>query len=282
MKVNSTLKGVLFWGGVIILTFITGYMAYLDALREPVDCPFQNQGTSAFLVLKTLDTSSKQIQSSLLVSNFKRGEDVLVVNSITPGSDPETANYESVLKEDPSPTPEASPRPTPVLNRSWSAVGLQYNSQSFFYPFEDYVLNFELDFTKKTGEQIPVNLQVKNQIDEAIIVKNCTAGYSFDKNASDPNSFNFVLKRHRFVRATAVILYSVAFAFLVYIATREETSKVLSNSLGYLAALWGVRAIIIGSAKMFPTVVDFITLGLYVAVVAIVAYKWLFSTKVSP
>lgn len=281
MNKKDMIKAVIFWISVVSLTSVVGFMAYSDTIREPIDCPNSQSGTSAFLVLRTLDTESKQIKATLLVANFSPHEDDLEVNAVTPGSDPQSVNYESVLKV--SPTPAPSPSTTAAtLNRPWSAIGLLYSSQSFFYPFEDYVLNIQIDFEKKSSTAMPLNLKVINQIDEAVIVKKCAAGYSFDSSAPDSNSFNFVLKRHRFVRLTALILYSVAFVFLIFIATREETSKVLTNSLGYLAALWGVRAIIIGSVKLFPTVIDFTTLGLYVAVFAIVIYKWLFGPRTSP
>jgi hypothetical protein len=280
MNIKDKIKAIVFWMSVVSLTSIVGFMAYFDTIREPIDCPNSPSGTSAFLVLRTLDTESKQIKGTLLIANFTSNEDDLEVNAVTPGSDPQSVNYESVLRVSPSPTPSPS-TVTATVNRPWTAIGLLYSSQSFFYPFENYVLNIQIDFEKKSVPAL-LNLKVINQIDEAVIVKKCVAGYSFDGSVPDPNSFNFVLKRHRFVRLTALILYSVAFVFLVFIATREETSKVLTNSLGYLAALWGVRAIIIGSVKLFPTVIDFMTLGLYVAVFSIIIYKWLFGPRTSP
>jgi hypothetical protein len=135
---------------------------------------------------------------------------------------------------------------------------------------------------------VPVKVQVQNYIDELIIGR-CVDRFSFESGEKKPihpdlrtTEFSLVLQRHRFVRATALILYSVAFVFLFYIARREETSKVLTNSLGYIAALWGIRQIIVGYAKLFPTLVDFITLALYVIVIAIVAYRWTFSAEQTP
>jgi len=85
------------------------------------------------------------------------------------------------------------------------------------------------------------------------------------------------LERHRFVRLISIVLYSVAIIFLIYIARRKEASEILTNSLGYIAALWGIRQIIVGYAKLFPTMVDLTTLALYVVVVGIVAYRLLFT-----
>ncbi len=274
-------KKLPFWVAVLGLIIFVGYWTYLDMKRELITCPTKQPGTSAFLVLNTLDTGAKKINSTFMVPNFNKAEDTIELLSVTSTQDPDLNNYDSVLRIIPNVTEGTGTNPTTAANRPWTSVSLPYSSQSFFYPFEDYVLNIQIDFKRKSGEEIPLNVAMENRIDETIIIKRCETGYSFDRNTTDSNSFNLILKRHRFVRATAVILYSIAFAFLFYIATREETSKVLTNSLGYIAALWGIRGIIVGSSKLFPTIIDFVTLILYVAVFIIVAYKWLFSSKVS-
>jgi hypothetical protein len=249
--------------------------------RDLITCPAKQPATSAFLVLNTLDTGTKKINSTFIVPSFNKSEDTIELSSVSSMRDPNLNNYDSVLRIVPNRSEGVDASTSPATTRPWTSANLPYTSQSFFYPFEDYVLNIQVDFKRKDGQEFPLNLAIENRIDEAIIIKRCEPGYSFDKNVTDSNSFNLILKRHRFVRATAVILYIIAVAFLFYIATREETSKVLTNSLGYIAALWGIRGIIVGSSKLFPTIIDFVTLILYVTVFIIVAYKWLFSPKVT-
>lgn len=270
--------------GVIGLTAFVGYWTYLDISRDLANCPSKNPGTSAFLVLNTLDTSSKKINATFMVPSFNKGEDSIEVLSVNPTSDPELNNYEPVLKVSPTPTPspEASPNPTPAAPRPWTSINLPYNSQSFLYPFESYVLNIQIDYLKKNSDETPIILAVENRIDETIMIKKCEPGYSFDKNTTDFNSLHLILRRHRFVRLMAVILYIIAICFLVYIARLQETKDVLTSSLGYIAALWGIRGIIIGPSKLFPTIIDFITLILYVAVFIIVVYRLLFNSKPTP
>lgn len=127
---------------------------------------------------------------------------------------------------------------------------------------------------------VPLKIQVTNFIDELVLDDGCMSKLSFDeKPAKGMTDISFVMKRHHFVRVIAVILYSVAIVFLIYIARKEEANKILTNSLGYMAALWGIRQIIVGYAKLFPTIVDLTTLALYVLVVGIVAYTLLFTRR---
>jgi hypothetical protein len=259
---------------------VVAYIAILDSNREPIQCKSQSEAPGAVLVLRSLDTSSKQINASFIPSNYNPAEDTIEINSVTPGSISNVTNFQPLLKIKPNPSSEAIPTATASAvksNKTLSHFTLPYTSRSLEYPFEDYILNIQVDLRGKNDTEKPLSVLVVNEIDEAIILKDCGPGYSFDNNSPDLNSFNFLLKRHRFLRAMAIILYLVASIFLIYIATLEETAKVMANCLGYIAALWGIRSIIIGSAKLFPTMIDFLTLALYLLVVIIIFYKWLFT-----
>lgn len=264
-------KKFIFWLGLVVVVVFIGGQAYSDFGKERVDCKSPNSKVSAFLVLNELQSASKQIKASLLVPTllqpaFKPDGDKLVVESATPDiEDPSVTRYETIFSYETDHSVQSK--------FVWLPVTLPYSSKDFWYPFESYTVDVHMDY-QKNGNDVPLDLQVRNNINE-LILEPCSAHYSFENLATDVNGFSVRLRRHRFVKATAGILYSVALVFLLYIAKREEQSKVLSNSLGYMAALWGIRQIIIGNSKLFPTIVDFITLGLYIAVVAIVAYKWL-------
>lgn len=273
---NWVTRKFLFWLAVAFVLVGVIYSIVSDTIRVPVECPSQDSKPAAILVLRGLDTSSRRIKASLLISSFNPKEQSLEVDSVSPGSDPDTTNYEPdlLVKPNPSPTPNTAQVPQP--DRPWNELNIAYDSHSFLYPFEKYVLNLQINYKGQDNKPIPVKVTIVNQIDEAIIVEKCVSAYSFDPSSNDLNSFHFVLERHRFIRATAGLLYLVALCFLYYIWRREETSKVLTNSLGYLAALWGIRGIVVGPTRLFPTAVDFATLALYVAVVVILAYKLLF------
>lgn len=144
---------------------------------------------------------------------------------------------------------------------------------------EHYVLDFHIKY-ENANHDVPIKLQVLNQIDE-LIVAPCAGHYSFETSAAEANSFSISLRRHGFMKSIAAVLYLIAFIFLAYIWKEKTTSGVLTNSLGYLAALWGIRQVILGSAKLFPTVIDFVTLLLYLIVACIVIFKWLVGEKPS-
>ncbi|HEX8475020.1 MAG TPA: hypothetical protein VF666_13405 [Pyrinomonadaceae bacterium] len=311
---KSRIKPLLFWLCILFLAVFIGLMAYWDiqdTRGDVVTCAGEEQA-GGVLLLERLDTESRQIHGTLrILRDGSRGSvKTLLVESAT--SDSENTFYERMLDVKTLPTPLPTPTPTPLPTRATTPtptpaanpnvsstasptptpsptplanpvherqiIKLSYTSQSFFYPFEQYPLNFRISY-EINGEPRTVKLRVVSKINE-LILGPCFNHYSFNDEGND-NEFSVVLKRHRFVRATAVVLYTMALVFLFYIATREETSKALSNSLGYLAALWGVREIIIGSSKLFPTVVDFLTLALFVTVVAIVAYKPLVNQDVA-
>jgi hypothetical protein len=46
-----------------------------------------------------------------------------------------------------------------------------------------------------------------------------------------------------------------------------------------VVVLWGIRGIIVGPTNPFPTILDFCTVVLYLAVVAILIYRWLISVE---
>lgn len=256
--------------------------AYLSIARDmntdPTQCENVGAQNSAFLVLKELDTGNGEFKSWMMVPDFLPGTDRLTVYSVTQALNTNTLEYDyrTIL----SAQPEETAQQKSEANEPWKEVHVPYTSRPYFYPFESYVSNIRIDFRKGT-QKVPLKLQVWNQVGEVVHYP-CQNHYSFTEvGGALPNTFSFTLKRHRFVRITAIILYSVAIFFLLYIARREETSKVLTNSLGYIAALWGIRQIITGNTKLFPTLVDILTLALYLTVVSIVIFKWIIVSRFS-
>lgn len=262
---NHQVAKRLFWIAVLLLLIWVGYSAYSDMKRRPVECAQGPTTASAFLNLKEADVVAKEVKAFLLVPALDAKQDELLFETVTQGSDPGDLRFEPRL--------QLSATATPQNTAGWLAIQFPFESQGFWYPFDDYQMNVRMSFKRKSNSAA-IKLQVRNNIVD-LILEPCSAQYSFQERPTQPNSFSISLRRHRFVRATAIILYLVAFAFLYYIARREEFSTVLANSLGYMASLWGIRQIIMGSARLFPTIIDLLTLLLYLAVVAIVAYKWI-------
>lgn len=254
----------LFGGTALTVAFLS---IKWDMNNAPAQCQSAGAQKSAFLVLNELDTNTGEFKGWFMVPDFVAGADKLELQSVSPGLDgnPNDYDYRPILSFQPDSKADTY--------EPWNEVRVPYSSRSYFYPFESYVSDIRIDFRKGT-ERIPLKLQVVNRIGEVVHYP-CASQYSFAQSSGLPNSFSFTVRRHRFVRITAVVLYTVAIIFLWYIARKEETSKVLTNSLGYIAALWGIRQIITGNNKLFPTLVDVLTLALYLTVVSIVIFKWI-------
>jgi hypothetical protein len=302
--------GMLFWPSLAAIALSVAYLAYLDVRdtrRKNNVCAQPNAKRTAYLVINELEASSRRIRKArLMISAYDAKKDTLEISSVTPRNEkPGEWNHQLVFSAKPiasptsgppmvvslSPIPAAassSPSPSPTVPEPedpWREIAfIPYQSQPFLYPFESYALNLQIKLERDDVSQ-PLTLAVVNNLND-LIAQPCASQYSFDNTrvplGIEGNTFSVVLTRHRFVRATAVILYLVAVVFLVYIATREERTTVLSNTLGYLAALWGIRQIIVGYANLFPTAIDFITLALYLAVVAIVVFKLFISEAPLP
>jgi hypothetical protein len=241
---------------------------YSDAKSEAMYCQPPNPRGSAYLVLSEIDSSAKTMKTALLIPTFDKNKDQLIVGTSTESAGLTRFSYDPriSLKADGQTT-----GPTRYIE-----APLPYKSSSFWYPFDHSELDLLIDF-QKGGNQIPLRVHIDNKIN-GLVLEPCDSHYSVEDAIAGitTNRFSITLRRHRFVQVIALTFLVVAFTFLFYIAMREEKSKVLSSSLGYIAALWGIRQILMGSEKLFPTIVDFLTLGLYIAVAIIVFHKLLF------
>lgn len=272
MTKHCNYKLGLFWVLCLGLAILIGYAIFRDfrsAKREAVLCPNTGASRSAYLYLNQVDSGSRRIKGSLMITDF----------SAQDGNHSFALEYMSENPGGQGASADSIPLQVRGQNSPWYNVDLPYKSTPFCYPFESY--DVDLRFSLMQGAtEVPLKIQITNFIDELVIDDRCMGKLSFDeKPAKGMTDISFVMKRHHFVRLIAVILYSVAILFLIYIARKEEANKILTNSLGYMAALWGIRQIIVGYAKLFPTIVDLTTLALYVIVVGIVAYTLLFTRR---
>jgi len=274
IKINSRIATVLY---IVIMggfALVGSYFSIKwDMNNDAIQCESENAEKSAFLVLNELNSNTGEFKALFMVSDFAAGKDKLTVYSVTRGLDPTIPDYDyrTLLS--------LQPGQNLTTSEAWNELRIPYDSRSYFYPLESYVGNIRIDFRKGGGEKTPLKLQVVNHIGELVHYP-CANHYSFSQSSAS-NTFSFEMKRHRFVKLTAGILYLVAFFFLLHIARRGDTDKVLTNSLGYIAALWGIRQIIIGNTKIFPTLVDIITLALYLIIVGIVLFKILIEPRLA-
>ncbi len=127
-----------------------------------------------------------------------------------------------------------------------------------------------LDVTTRLREYLP-GFYVDNRKNSLSFQKDLIKGDPMATN----NMFSFRLVRIKFLRYFTVYIYTLACIFLAYIAFRRNVSELLGQALGYFAALWGIRGIITAKIEVFPTIIDYLTLGLYSVLVLIVAGRLL-------
>jgi hypothetical protein len=265
---------VWFWVVIAGIVLALSYSVYSD-FNTKVQCG-SSGGATSYLSLRSIDPAQNQIRSGLSIMPYNAKEDTLEVSTVTPGGGPKSRNYDSVFKLSPTEVNEQDPNGPDSSNQPWK-INLWQSSRPFFYPFESYQINVFIDF-KKNGKSVPLNLTTIDRVDQVIIAK-CVPGYSFETATPDLNGFTVVLRRHLFIRLTAVILYGAAVLFLFYIFRREKAEQVFASSIGYVVVLWGIRGIIVGPTNPFPTILDFCTVVLYLVVVAILIHRWLITVE---
>jgi hypothetical protein len=263
---------LIFWISVLAVLVVAILALFFDAKSDVISCQPPNPLESAYLVLSEIESNTRTMKTALLIPRFDRSKHQLILGTSTASSGLTKFSYDPRITLKPN---GQTTDPTGSVE-----VSLPYKSSSFWYPFDHSKLDLLIDY--KLGEsQIPLRVRIENRIN-GLILEPCDSHYSVEdaKSGITTNRFSISLRRHRFVQVIALTFLIVALTFLFYIAKREEKNKVLSSSLGYIAALWGIRQILMGPEKLFPTIVDFLTLGLYIAVAVIVFHKLLFGKEV--
>ncbi|HXH49674.1 MAG TPA: hypothetical protein VNM47_10030 [Terriglobia bacterium] len=94
------------------------------------------------------------------------------------------------------------------------------------------------------------------------------------------NKITFRMVRRPFVHFTSIVFLVVAILFFVFLLVPPgrnppaDVNNLLARSLGFIGALWGIRALIVPSTvTIFPTVVDFSILTLFGFVFALIIYR---------
>jgi len=259
----------------LVMSFV-GILVWVirrDLQSQRISCGTNQSQRRAALVLKALDTSTERVKTGLGIAGFDATTDTINIYTVT-SRQANSRDYADVPHTEQSPN-SATARTNDV--KRWD-VDIPYNrtTTSFLYPFDSYQLDLQID-AKRSERDMPLDLIVTNRISQTVIEK-CLPAYSFDPTPSDTNAVHLVLRRHTFLQITFCVVYGMALLFLIYLFRRREPTSVLSSSLGYIVALWGIRNIIVGPINIFPTIPDVITLTLYIIVGAIFFYKWLLNS----
>lgn len=84
----------------------------------------------------------------------------------------------------------------------------------------------------------------------------------------------FSLKRKFFLRLVSVIFFVIAIVFFVHLFRLSAPDELMTQSLGFFGTLWGLRAVLVpGTIKVFPTLVDYVVLGAFCLLFALVVAR---------
>jgi hypothetical protein len=84
-----------------------------------------------------------------------------------------------------------------------------------------------------------------------------------------------VLERPLFPRFFAVFFGVVALAWVAVVVMIADLKQLSINVFGYFVAIWAIRAPLAVGAPKAPTLMDYVTLGLYALLVAVVLAKFI-------
>jgi len=78
------------------------------------------------------------------------------------------------------------------------------------------------------------------------------------------NRFALVLERPYYLKMMTVILGTIALLSALYIGFKTPFKDFPIQVIGYVIGVWGIRNILIGDLKIFPSYFDYALLGMYV------------------
>ncbi|WP_152269181.1 hypothetical protein [Agriterribacter humi] len=134
---------------------------------------------------------------------------------------------------------------------------------SIFYPFDYY--KFHLDFE----EQASYIGMVTNISPEKITV-NCKApNFIITKNGLG----DFELSRSWTFKTIAIVFLVLISFYTIYLWSNKSKTDVLAQSIGLFTGVWSIRTIISTNAPVFPTIIDYFTLLIFIALGTLLIFK---------
>lgn len=134
---------------------------------------------------------------------------------------------------------------------------------SIFYPFDSY--KFHLNFE----EQASYTGIGTNTAPEKITI-NCKAP-NFILTKQSLNDFN--LTRSWTFKIIALVFVILVSFYSIYLWSSKSKTDVLAQCIGLFTGVWSIRTIISTNAPIFPTIIDYFTLIVFVALGTLLIFK---------
>ena len=142
-----------------------------------------------------------------------------------------------------------------------------------FYPFDGYELSFNYTIHGNYGWYEPDELKLRSATNLIFL------NPRYEMTDLGREGFRMRVGRLRLQQFLTMTLILIEILFLLYLLTIVNTHELLAKSLGYLLGLFIIRQILVTSAPMFPTFVDYSTLFLFCVVFFLMLFKFLGGTE---
>jgi len=136
-----------------------------------------------------------------------------------------------------------------------------------WYPFDK--LSFHLDFDGTVNPDPAEAPPAANLLLEKLAIEDSEPNYILRE---DHNSY--ILKRKPFIRIVSFIFFVLSIVFLFGLIRISDAKDLLTKSLGFFGALWGLRSLLLPSTvKVFPTLIDYVILTEFCILFTIIISK---------
>jgi hypothetical protein len=157
---------------------------------------------------------------------------------------------------------------------SWNVVT---DRSPFWYPFDRYRLfvNPELVVPETARGQFAY-FEHADLFELDVAASNLIISATTPANpggAVSPDPYEVKLKRPIIISIMALALVIIGVGFLSHLATVDDVSSLMWQSLTFFAGIWGVRSILLTGFAVFPVLIDYVTLTLYLLASIILLYK---------
>lgn len=194
-------------------------------------------------------------------------------------------SYQKITKltglED-QPTPQG-PKYSRVIGRTKIALPIHPVRGALYYPFDVLILRLQPEgcvndhvgaCIRKDGSTL-MNLRIKSvSFETTEELRNQDPNFVLQARTTSDGSIEVVAARKPFVRILSLYCLALSATFFYYLFGITQADKLLPNALGFLAALWGLRELIVPKeVEIFPTIVDYVILIFFGILFALVVSK---------
>lgn len=78
------------------------------------------------------------------------------------------------------------------------------------------------------------------------------------------NGFALVMERPWYLKIMTLTLIIIAFLSALYLGFKAPFEQIAIQVIGYVVALWGIRTLLFGEVRIFPSYLDYCLLSMYV------------------